>query len=106
MSLITQYLHLKENYNEYLILFRCGDFYECYEDDAKDAAKILGITLCKQIRDGFTKIYMAGFPRHALDTYLPQLIRAGKEVAIIDEKPVELITPIKETFTEFVKSKL
>lgn len=97
MSLITQYLHLKENYKDYLILFRCGDFYECYEDDAKDAAKILGITLCNRKRDGFTKIYMAGFPRHALDTYLPQLIRAGKEVAIMDEKLVELITPNKET---------
>lgn len=99
MSLITQYLHLKENYNECLILFRCGDFYECYEDDAKEAAKILGITLTQCRRDGFTKIYMAGFPKHALDTYLPKLIRAGKKVAIMEmlPTPVELITPNKET---------
>lgn len=99
MSLTAKYMQLKEKYGEYLILFRCGDFYECYEEDAKEAAKVLGITLSQRRRDGFTKIYMAGFPKHALDTYLPKLIRAGKKVAIMEmlPTPVELITPNKET---------
>ena len=78
--MIKQYADLKAKHPDALLLFRCGDFYETYEDDAKAAADILGITLTK--RDS---IRMAGFPYHALDTYLPKLIRSGKRVAICDQ---------------------
>lgn len=76
-----QFRDLKKKHPEALLLFRCGDFYETYHDDAADAAKILGITLTVRAAD---KTRMAGFPHHALDTYLPKLIRAGKRVAICD----------------------
>ena len=78
---LQQFHELKEKHPEALLLFRCGDFYECYEGDASIASLILGITLTKR-KDGGN---MAGFPHHALDTYLPKLIRAGKRVAICDE---------------------
>lgn len=83
--MMKQFKQLKEKRPDALLLFRCGDFYECYEDDAKDVAEVLGITLTKS-GDG---VQMAGFPHHALDQYLPKLIRAGKRVAICDqlEKP-------------------
>lgn len=85
--IIKQYEELKAKHPDALLLFRCGDFYESYNDDAKACAKILGITLTRRTAD---RIYMAGFPYHALDTYLPKLIRAGRRVAICDqlEKPV------------------
>lgn len=63
-----------------MLLFRCGDFYEMYEDDAQVAADLLGITLTRQ-----GSMRMAGFPHHALDTYLPKLIRAGHRCAICDK---------------------
>ena len=72
---------LKENNPEAILLFRCGDFYEAYNEDATECAKILGITLT-QAKDGRK---MAGFPYHALDTYLPKLVRAGKRCAICDD---------------------
>ena len=78
---LQQFQELKEKHPESLLLFRCGDFYECYEGDASIASLILGITLTKR-KDGGN---MAGFPHHALDTYLPKLIRAGKRVAICDQ---------------------
>ena len=78
---LQQFQELKEKHPEALLLFRCGDFYECYEGDASIASLILGITLTKR-NDGGN---MAGFPHHALDTYLPKLIRAGKRVAICDQ---------------------
>lgn len=81
-KMMQQFNDLKAKHPDALILFRCGDFYETYEDDAKDASDILGITLTKQTSTG---IRMAGFPHHALDTYLPKLIRAGKRVAICDQ---------------------
>lgn len=83
--MMKQFKQLKEKRPDALLLFRCGDFYECYEDDAKDVAEVLGITLTKS-GDG---VQMAGFPHHALDQYLPKLVRAGKRVAICDqlEKP-------------------
>ena len=83
--MMKQFKQLKEKRPDALLLFRCGDFYECYEDDAKDVAEVLGITLTK----GDDGVQMAGFPHHALDSYLPKLIRAGKRVAICDqlEKP-------------------
>lgn len=79
------YEHMHEQYPDAICLFRCGDFYEVYRDDAQKASKILNITLTHRDENG-TRIYMAGFPFHALDTYLPKLVRAGLRVAIIDGK--------------------
>jgi len=79
--MMKQFKQLKEKRPDALLLFRCGDFYECYEDDAKAVAEVLGITLTKG-DDGTT---MAGFPHHAPDKYLPMLVRAGKRVAICDQ---------------------
>lgn len=80
--MMKQFNDLKAKHPGALLLFRCGDFYETYNDDAVDAAEILGITLTKR-NDTGTK--MAGFPHHVLDIYLPKLIRAGKRVAICDQ---------------------
>lgn len=82
MSILKQYKELKQKHPNALILFRCGDFYETYCDDAVTASSILGITLTKRTSTGEK---MAGFPYHALDTYLPKLIRAGQRVAICDQ---------------------
>ena len=79
-AMMKQLEDLKEKHPDALLLFRCGDFYEAYEDDAKVCADVLGIVLTK--RDD---IYMAGFPHHALDMYLPRLVRAGKRIAICDQ---------------------
>ena len=76
-----QFEEFKEKHPDALLLFRCGDFYETYEGDAEKAAEILGITLTY---DRNNKRKMAGFPHHALDSYLPKLIRAGQRVAICD----------------------
>lgn len=92
---LQQFHELKQEHPETLLLFRCGDFYECYEGDASIASLILGITLTKR-KDGGN---MAGFPHHALDTYLPKLIRAGKRVAICDQ----LEAPKKKTQTTSYK---
>lgn len=81
-KMIEKWKRLKNKHQERLLLFRCGDFYEMYEQDAQQGSKILGITLIK--RDGSDYKYLAGFPHHALDTYLPKLIRAGEKVAICD----------------------
>ena len=67
------------------MLFRCGDFYETYSEDAVTASQILGITLTKRANGQGKTVEMAGFPHHALDTYLPKLIRAGRRVAICDQ---------------------
>ena len=80
--MMKQYRDLKSKHPEALLLFRCGDFYEAYEENARECAKILGITLTKRTSDG---TYMAGFPHYALDAYLPKLIRAGKRVALCDQ---------------------
>ena len=80
--LLKQFDELKAKHPEALILFRCGDFYESYREDAVALSEVLGITLTKRSSDN---INMAGFPYHALDTYLPKLIRAGKRVAICDQ---------------------
>ena len=79
---VVTYHEIKAKHPDAILLFRCGDFYESYENDAVDIAKILGITLCSH--NGIWT-NLAGFPHHALDTYLPKLIRAGKRVAIADE---------------------
>lgn len=86
--MLRQYYDLKAKHADAVLLFRCGDFYETYCQDASTAADILGITLTKSSKtkelDG-KPLRMAGFPYHALDTYLPKLIRAGKRVAIADQ---------------------
>ena len=79
--MMKKWREIKSKYPDAVLLFRCGDFYEAYEDDAKVCAKILGITLTTNSKNGYQ---MAGFPHHALDTYLPKLVRAGKRIAICD----------------------
>ncbi len=83
--MMRQFFSMKEKHPEALLLFRCGDFYEIYCDDAVEAARILGITLTRRNNGAASGAEMAGFPHHALDTYLPKLIRAGKRVAICDQ---------------------
>ena len=110
--LVQQYLDLKKKHPDAILLFRCGDFYETYKDDAVKASKILGITLTKsngRKDDEGKPLAMAGFPYHALDTYLPKLIRAGERVAICDQLEMpkqttsskrgitEMVTPGQET---------
>ena len=81
--MMKQYYNLKGKHKDAVLLFRCGDFYETYEEDAEVCARVLGITLT--FRDLGRHVPMAGFPHHALDTYLPKLIRAGHRVAICDQ---------------------
>lgn len=83
--MMRQFFSLKAKHPDALLLFRCGDFYETYCDDAIEASRILGITLTKRNNGASAGSEMAGFPHHALDTYLPKLIRAGKRVAICDQ---------------------
>lgn len=84
--MMKQFFSLKAKHPEALMLFRCGDFYETYCEDAVTASRILGITLTRRNNGGQSgSMEMAGFPHHALDTYLPKLIRAGKRVAICDQ---------------------
>ena len=89
-KMIETFKMLKEKHSDALILFRVGDFYESYCEDAQKASEVLGVTLTK--RSGENGYYLAGFPTHALDTYLPKLIRAGVRVAICDDisEPVML----------------
>ena len=86
--MLRQFLDLKKKHPDALLLFRCGDFYETYKEDAEKSSKILGITLTKSTKYTDEKgkpLAMAGFPYQALDTYLPKLIRAGERVAICDQ---------------------
>ena len=84
--MMQQFFSLKAKHPDALLLFRCGDFYETYCEDAVVASQILGITLTRRNNGNSGKgDEMAGFPHHALDTYLPKLIRAGKRVAICDQ---------------------
>ena len=104
--LMTQYGKIKENYPDTILLFRMGDFFETFEEDAKIASKVLGITLTKRANGGAGDVPLAGFPHHAIDTYLPKLVRAGYRVAVCEqmENPkfakgivkrdvVEIVTP-------------
>ena len=103
--MMKQFFDLKAKHPDALMLFRCGDFYETYAEDAVAAAKILGITLTKRNNGGNREdTEMAGFPHHALDTYLPKLIRAGRRVAICDqlEDPKLTKTLVKRGITELV----
>ena len=105
--MMRQFYTFKNEHPDALLLFRCGDFYETYANDAVEAAKILGITLTRRSNGknpNGAATEMAGFPHHALDTYLPKLIRAGKRVAICDqlEDPKLTKTLVKRGITELV----
>ncbi len=104
--MMKQFFDLKAKHPDAILLFRCGDFYETYSDDAVVASEILGITLTRRSngREGAGNTEMAGFPHHALDTYLPKLVRAGKRVAICDqlEDPKLAKTLVKRGITELV----
>ena len=102
--MMKQFLDLKAKHPDAVMLFRCGDFYETYSTDAIVASEILGITLTKRANGKGKTIEMAGFPHHALDTYLPKLIRAGKRVAICDQLEDPKLTKklVKRGITELV----
>ena len=102
--MMKQFLDLKAKHPDAVMLFRCGDFYETYSTDSIVAAEILGITLTKRANGKGKTIEMAGFPHHALDTYLPKLIRAGKRVAICDQLEDPKLTKklVKRGITELV----
>lgn len=102
--MMKQFLDLKAKHPDAVMLLRCGDFYETYSTDAVVASEILGITLTKRANGKGKTIEMAGFPHHALDTYLPKLIRAGKRVAICDQLEDPKLTKklVKRGITELV----
>lgn len=102
--MMKQYFDLKAKHPDAIMLFRCGDFYETYSEDAVAAAEILGIILTKRANGQSKTVEMAGFPHHALDTYLPKLIRAGRRVAICDqlEDPKTTKKLVKRGITELV----
>lgn len=102
--MMRQFFDLKAKHPDAIMLFRCGDFYETYDEDAEIAATLLGIALTKRANGPQGHIAMAGFPYHALDTYLPRLVRAGKRVAICDqlEDPKTTKKLVKRGITELV----
>ena len=83
--LMRQYRQVKEKYPDMILLFRMGDFFETFEDDAVTASKVLGITLTKRSNGGASDVPLAGFPHHALDNYLPKLVKAGFRVAVCEQ---------------------
>lgn len=83
--LSKQYAEMKKKHPDAVILFRCGDFYETFAEDAQTASEVLGITLTTRANGKDRRIFLAGFPHHALDTYLPKLVRAGHRVAICEQ---------------------
>lgn len=107
--LMKQYQEMKKKHPDAILLFRIGDFYETFSEDAITASEILGITLTRRANGSASYVELAGFPHHALDIYLPKLIRAGKRVAICEQledpkftkklvkrQPTEIITPHKK----------
>ena len=102
--LMKQYNQIKARHPEALLLFRVGDFYETFGEDAIKTSRILGIILTKRGNGSATEIELAGFPHHSLDTYLPKLVRAGQRVAICDqlEDPKMTKTIVKRGVTELV----
>lgn len=102
--LMKQYNELKKNHPDAILLFRVGDFYETFRQDAIDASQILGITLTRRATKQSEIIELAGFPHHALDTYLPKLIHAGRRVAICEqlEDPKSTKKIEKRQLTEFI----
>ena len=101
---MKQYLEIKAKHPDAVLLFRVGDFYETFSEDAITASEILGITLTKRANGSAAHVELAGFPHHALDTYLPKLVRAGKRVAICDqlEDPKQTKKLVKRGITELV----
>lgn len=102
--LMKQYFGIKKKYPDAILLFRVGDFYETFSDDAIKVSGILGITLTKRANGAASSVELAGFPHHALDTYLPKLVRAGERVAVCDqlEDPKMTKTIVKRGVTELV----
>jgi DNA mismatch repair protein MutS len=83
--LMKQYNQIKAQYPGAILLFRVGDFYETFSDDARVASKVLGIILTKRSNGSASEMELAGFPHHSLDTYLPKLVKAGYRVAVCDQ---------------------
>lgn len=102
--LMKQYFEMKQKHPDAVLLFRVGDFYETFSDDAISASEILGITLTRRANGAASSVELAGFPHHALDTYLPKLIRAGKRVAICEQLEDPKLTKklVKRGITELV----
>ncbi|MDE5572797.1 MAG: DNA mismatch repair protein MutS [Muribaculaceae bacterium] len=102
--LMKQYFEMKQKHPDAVLLFRVGDFYETFSDDAITTSEILGITLTRRANGAASSVELAGFPHHALDTYLPKLVRAGKRVAICEqlEDPKLTKTLVKRGITELV----
>ena len=102
--LMKQYFEMKQKHPDAVLLFRVGDFYETFSDDAITASEILGITLTRRANGSAQSVELAGFPHHALDTYLPKLIRAGKRVAICEQLEDPKLTKklVKRGITELV----
>ena len=102
--LMKQYIEMKKKHPDAILLFRVGDFYETFSEDAIAASEILGITLTRRANGSAAYVELAGFPHHALDTYLPRLVRAGRRVAICEqlEDPKKTKTLVKRGITELV----
>jgi Mismatch repair ATPase (MutS family) len=102
--MMKQFIEIKKQHPDAILLFRVGDFYETFSDDAIAASEILGITLTRRANGVAQFVELAGFPHHALDTYLPKLVRAGKRVAICDqlEDPKMTKQLVKRGITELV----
>ncbi len=102
--LMKQYFEMKAKHPDAILLFRVGDFYETFSDDAIAASEILGITLTRRANGVAQSVELAGFPHHALDTYLPKLVRAGKRVAICEQLEDPKLTKklVKRGITELV----
>ncbi len=102
--LMKQYNAIKARHPQALLLFRVGDFYETFGEDAIVASKVLGIVLTKRGAGSSSEIELAGFPHHSMDTYLPKLVRAGHRVAVCDqlEDPKMTKTIVKRGVTELV----
>lgn len=102
--LMKQYAEMKAKHPDAILLFRVGDFYETFSDDAIEASQILGITLTRRANGAAQYVELAGFPHHALDTYLPKLVRAGKRVAICEQLEDPKLTKklVKRGITELV----
>ncbi len=102
--LMVQYNKIKEKYKDAILLFRVGDFYETFGEDAIKTARITGIVLTKRHNGSASEIELAGFPYHSLDTYLPKLVKSGYRVAICDqlEKPSKEKKIVKRGVTELV----
>lgn len=102
--LMKQYIEMKKKHPDAVLLFRVGDFYETFSEDAVEASRILGITLTRRANGKAQSVELAGFPHHALDTYLPKLVRAGKRVAICEQLEDPKLTKklVKRGITELI----